>query len=55
MELTGIDLGIKDLVITSHGQKYGNNKYLKQKLRQLKKSTKSSFQTKFEKTDNTGY
>ena len=40
VELTGIDLGIKDLVITSHGQKYGNNKYLKQKLRQLKKAQK---------------
>jgi putative transposase len=40
IQLTGIDLGIKDLVITSHGQKYSNNKYLKQKLRQLKKAQK---------------
>jgi putative transposase len=40
VELTGIDLGIKDLVITSHGQKYANNKFLKQKLRQLKKAQK---------------
>jgi putative transposase len=40
IRLTGIDLGIKDLVITSNGQKYSNNKYLKKKLRQLKKAQK---------------
>ena len=40
IKLTGIDLGIKDLVITSHGQKYGNSKYLKKKLKQLKKAQK---------------
>ena len=40
VKLTGIDLGIKDLVITSHKKIYGNSKYLKQKLRQLKKAQK---------------
>lgn len=40
VELTGIDLGIKDLVITSNGKKYTNNKFLKKKLLQLKKAQK---------------
>ena len=40
VKLTGIDLGIKDLVITSHGQKYANNKFLKKKLQQLRKAQK---------------
>jgi putative transposase len=40
VEPTGIDLGIKELVIGSNGKKYGNNKYLKQKLRNLRKAQK---------------
>ncbi|HAT61083.1 MAG TPA: transposase [Prevotella sp.] len=41
VEPTGIDLGIKELVIGSNGKKYGNNKYLKQKLRHLRKAMKT--------------
>ena len=33
----GIDLGIKDFVITSDGDKYSNPKYLKQSLNKLAK------------------
>ena len=38
VKLTGIDLGIKDLAIDSKGNKYKNNKFLKKKLKQLKKA-----------------
>lgn len=40
VKLTGIDLGIKGLVITSNGKKYANNKFLRKKLQQLRKAQK---------------
>ena len=40
VNLTGVDLGINDLAITSTGKKYENNKFLKKKLHQLKKAQK---------------
>jgi len=36
----GIDLGIKEFAITSHGEKFGNPKFLKNDLRKLKKLQK---------------
>ena len=37
-ELTGVDLGITDLVITSKGKKYPNKRHFKQKLRRLRRA-----------------
>lgn len=49
-KITGIDLGIKDFIITSQGQKFKNFKFFKKYLKQIKKQ--QNFLNKKQKNSN---